>query len=117
MFLRLQKRMESNPYEYNWPSLRQDSSSLVGGEKSSMYVSRCRFPHGSAAKKTPAMQEVRVWPLGREDLLEEEMATQSGILAWEILHTEEPGWLWVHEVVKELDTTKRLNNMCPDADR
>ena len=29
-------------------------------------------------------QEVRVRSLGREDLLEEEMATHSSILAWEI---------------------------------
>ena len=29
--------------------------------------------------------------LGREDLLEKEMATLSSILAWRILQTEEPG--------------------------
>ena len=32
-------------------------------------------------KNTPAMQETQVQPLGREDLLEEEMATHSSILA------------------------------------
>ena len=32
----------------------------------------------------PIMQETRVQSLGREDLLEEEMATHSNILAWEI---------------------------------
>ena len=31
--------------------------------------------------------------LGREDPLEEEMATHSSILAWEIPQTEEPGGL------------------------
>ena len=31
--------------------------------------------------------------LGRKDALEEEMATQSSILAWEIPWTEEPGGL------------------------
>ena len=31
--------------------------------------------------------------LGREDPLEEEMATRSSILAWEISETEEPGGL------------------------
>ena len=31
--------------------------------------------------------------LGREDPLEEEMATHSSILAWRILRTEEPGGL------------------------
>ena len=34
-----------------------------------------------------------VWPLGREDPLEKEMATYSNILAWEILRTEKPGGL------------------------
>ena len=38
-------------------------------------------------------QEMQVQPLGWEDLLEEEMATHSSILAWEILWTEEPGGL------------------------
>ena len=31
--------------------------------------------------------------LGREDPLEKEMATHSGILAWEVSWTEEPGGL------------------------
>ena len=34
-----------------------------------------------------------VQSLGREDLLEEEMATHSSILAWRIPWTEEPGVL------------------------
>ena len=39
------------------------------------------------------MQERQVQSLGWEDLLEEEMATHSSILAWEISQTEEPGGL------------------------
>ena len=35
--------------------------------------------------------ERRVQSLGREDPLEEEMATHSSILVWEIPWTEEPG--------------------------
>ena len=35
-------------------------------------------------------QELGVWFLGNEDPLEEEMATDSSILAWEIPWTEEP---------------------------
>ena len=35
-------------------------------------------------------QETRARSLGQEDLLEKEMATHSGILAWEIPWTEEP---------------------------
>ena len=37
--------------------------------------------------------ETQVWSLGWEDLLEEEMAIHSSILAWEILWTEEPSGL------------------------
>ena len=44
-------------------------------------------------KNTPAMQETQVQSLGQEDALEEEMATHSSILAWEIPWTEEPGGL------------------------
>ena len=39
----------------------------------------------------PAMWENWVRSLGREDPLEKEMATHSGILAWRIPWTEEPG--------------------------
>ena len=39
------------------------------------------------------MQEMQVWPLGREDPLEKETVTHSSILAWEIPRTEEPGGL------------------------
>ena len=38
-------------------------------------------------------QEMRVQSLAWEDPLEKEMATYSGILAWEILWIEEPGGL------------------------
>ena len=38
-------------------------------------------------------QETRVWSLGREDPLEEEMPTHSRILAWKFPCTEEPGGL------------------------
>ena len=47
-------------------------------------------------KNPPAMQETQemwVQSLGREDPLEEEMATHSCILAWETPWTEEPGGL------------------------
>ena len=44
-------------------------------------------------KNLPAMQETWVQSLGWEDPLEKEMATYSGILAWQIPWTEEPGGL------------------------
>ena len=44
-------------------------------------------------KNLPAMQEPQVWSLDWEDPLEEDIATHSGILAWRIPWTEEPGGL------------------------
>ena len=43
-------------------------------------------------KCLPTMRETRVQSLGREDLLEKEMATHS-IIAWKIPRMEEPGRL------------------------
>ena len=52
-------------------------------------------------KRLPAVRETWVQSLGREDLLEKEMATHSRILAWEIPWMEEPGRLHaVHGVAK-----------------
>ena len=51
------------------------------------------FPGGSEVKNMPAKQQTKIWSLGWEDPLEEGMATHSGILAWEIPWTEEPGRL------------------------
>ena len=48
----------------------------------------------------PEMQETWVRSLGQEDPLENEMATHSSILAWEIPWTEEPGSTAAHEVTK-----------------
>ena len=44
-------------------------------------------------KNLPAVQETWVRSLGREDPLEQEMATHSSALAWRIPCTEEPGGL------------------------
>ena len=44
-------------------------------------------------KNPPAMQETQVRFLDWEDPLEKGMATHSGILAWRIPWTEEPGRL------------------------
>ena len=69
------------------------------------------FPDGPVVRNLLAMQETQemwVWPLGKEDPLEKEVATHSvgvlvlrclihqpppGIPAWEIPWTEEPGGL------------------------
>ena len=44
-------------------------------------------------KSPPARQELRVQSVDQEDPLEEETATHSSVLAWEIPGTEEPGGL------------------------
>ena len=44
-------------------------------------------------KNPPEMRETWVWWLVQEDPLEEDMATDSSILAWRIPWTEEPGGL------------------------
>ena len=44
-------------------------------------------------KNQPATQKIQVRSLGWDDPLQEEMATHSGILAWKIPWTEEPGRL------------------------
>ena len=51
------------------------------------------FPSGSVVKNLPPVQEMQVRSLGQEDPVEEGTATYSGILAWSIPWTEEPGRL------------------------
>ena len=51
------------------------------------------FPGDSVVKNPPAMQETQVQCLGREDPLEQEIATHCGVLAREIPWTEESGGL------------------------
>ena len=51
------------------------------------------LPMAQMVKNLPAVWETWVPSLGQEDPLEEEMATHSSILAWEIPWTEEPGGL------------------------
>ena len=60
--------------------------SLWPGEKFSEHVtvSLGFFPGGSVVKNPPTKQEKCVQSLGQEDPLENEMATASSILTWEI---------------------------------
>ena len=54
------------------------------------------FPSGLVVKNPFTVQELQeswVRSLGREDALEEGMATHSNVLAWRIPCTEEPGGL------------------------
>ena len=59
-------------------------------------------------KRQPPMRETWVPSLGREDPLEEEMATHSSILAWEMPWTEEPGGLQSMQL-QELDMTENTH--------
>ena len=51
------------------------------------------LPVAQTVKILPAMQETWVRSPSQKEPLEKEMATHSGILAWEIPWTEEPGGL------------------------
>ena len=51
------------------------------------------FPDGSVVRNSPAMQDTSVQSLGWEDPLENEMASHSSILTWEVPWTEKPGRL------------------------
>ena len=70
-------------------------------------------------KRLPTMQEILVQSLGREDLLEKEMATHSSILSWKIPCLEEPGRLQSmgsqrvgHDWVTSLHFFIALINIC-----
>ena len=71
-----------------------------------VYIYIYGLPGGSVVKNPPAMQEMQVPSLGREDPLEEEMATHSSILAWRIPWTEEPGRLQSTGSLQSTDTTE-----------
>ena len=56
-------------------------------------------------KNLPAMQERQVPSLGREDALEEGLATRSSVLAWRIPMDRGARWATVHGAA-ESDTTE-----------
>ena len=60
-------------------------------------------------KNLPAMQETQVQSLGWEDPLEDGMTTHSGILAWRVPWTEEPGRLWAIRVAKSQTRLKQVS--------
>ena len=69
-----------------------------------------RLPCGSVVKNPPTTEKTQVQSLGQEDPLENEMATHSSILAWEIPWTEEPGGLQSMAGSQESDTIQRLKH-------
>ena len=76
-----------------WPFYIQSSCSSLSVQYS------MGFPGGSTVKNPLAMQEIQktwAWSLGQEDSLEEGMAADSSILAWD----RGPWWAPVHWVTK-----------------
>ena len=67
------------------------------------------FPGGSIVKNPSTGQEALVRSLGREDALEEGMATHSSIPAWRIPWTEEPGEM---QCCKESHMTEATEHAC-----
>ena len=54
---------------------------------------------------------MQVPSLGREDSLEQGLATHSSNLAWKVPQTEEPGGLQSNRVIRESDTTQELTTI------
>ena len=61
-------------------------------------------------KCLPTMRETQVRSLGQKDPLEKEMATLSGMFAWEIPWTEELEGAWVAIVHGVTKNQTRLSN-------
>ena len=55
-------------------------------------------------------QEMGVRSLGREDPLEEDMATHSSILGWKNPMDRGVWWTAIHRVAKESGTTEHVSN-------
>ena len=67
------------------------------------------FPYGSAVKSLSVIQEMQVRSLGREDPLEEGMATHSSILAWRIPMGRGARQATIHGVAKSQTQLKPLS--------
>ena len=67
--------------------------SEVGQKLTQDNLTEMGFPVASMIKNPPVMQETQVKSLDQENPLEKGMAMHSGVLAWRISWTEEPGRL------------------------
>ena len=81
--------LEMNKLEFHFCYLRI----LDVFHKFMKFINLCHFLLAQMVKHLPTMRETRVQSLGREDLLEKEMATHSSILTWKIPWMEELGRL------------------------
>ena len=66
------------------------AAELVWKARNKQSIYQLRSEIAQLVNHLQAMQETQVQLLGREDPLEEEMATHSSMLAWRITETEEP---------------------------
>ena len=73
---------------------------MLSSDTSSLSVKRAVLKAQVLVKNPPAMQETQVRLLGREDPLEEDMATHSSILAWRIPMDRGAWQATVHGVTK-----------------
>ena len=79
-------RTEARSQSLHFHSLVFAFPSIIWG-----YISQLTgFSVGTVVKNLPPKQEMWVWSLGQEDLLEQGMATHSSILAWKVPQREEP---------------------------
>ena len=81
---------------------------MVTSKLLSLYTPKGASLVAQTVKNLPAIQETWVQSLDRENLLEEEMATHSSVLAWRIPRTEEPGG--PQSVGSQSDTTEQLTD-------
>ena len=77
------------PRDLQWRCRRADGGAPVWkladsrpGKSHCVWVKRQEMAR--TVKNLPAMQEIRIWSLGRKDPLEKEIATHASILAWRI---------------------------------
>ena len=73
---------------------------MVTSKLLSLYTPKGASLVAQTVKNLPAIQETRVQSLGREDPLEEDMATHSSILAWGIPMDRDASRATVHGVSK-----------------
>ena len=89
-------QLEFSPTGDNWMPVWTMLSCPTWGLKELLYLSTNSCWTSLVAqtvKHLSTMWETRVWSPGQEDPLEKEMATDSGVLAWRIPETGEPGGL------------------------
>ena len=104
-----------------WIHAQCDGKSLPNSEwpvsvkgRTGLYVEK-GFPSGTSGKE-PICQsrrhEMRVWFLGREDPLEEPVATHSSILTWRIPMDRGAWWAIVYRVAKSWTWLSDLPRTC-----